>query len=112
MLSPPARGRLRLRLSASAPGRRRYRGVSSLLAMLFLILFATLAVGFCTATMMSTQTAVNERSMQTSQSSAEAGVQFIRYYLNQMQVPPLTSQATLMDAVAQQLGAQLNGTTN
>ena len=65
-------------------------GFASVLAMLFLVLFATLAVGFCAATSLSAQVARNEQTLAISQVSAESGLQFMRYQLGIMTIPPLT----------------------
>src|SRR5690348_3305617 len=76
------------------------RGMASLLAMLFLLLFATLAVGFYTASAMSAQISANEKKLSLAQSAAEAGTQYLRYRLYKMVINPTTPDAQLMDAVA------------
>lgn len=99
----------------SRPGkapRSARHGLSSVLAMLFLVLFATLAVGVVAATTMSAQISRNDNSLSQARASAEGGMQFIRYQLDSIQVPPLTPQSGLLSAVAVQLGTILNGTAN
>jgi Tfp pilus assembly protein PilX len=93
----------------SAP--RRF-GFASVLAMLFLVLFATLAVGFCAATSLSAQVGKNEQSLSVSQVSAESGLQFMRYQLGIMTIPPLTTNSQLLTTVYGLLSASLNGTPN
>jgi len=87
------------------------RGVSSVLAMLFLVLFSTLAVGFYSATTMSAQVSKNERALNQAEAAADGGMQFIRYHLGQIALPPNTP-APVLPVVATQLGTQLNGTSN
>ena len=55
--------------------KRRHHGLASLMAMLYLILFATLAVGFYTASALSSQISTNEKKLNLAQSAAEAGTQ-------------------------------------
>lgn len=59
--------------------RRHARGMASVLAMLFLVLFATLAVGFVATTGISSQVARNERSLAGARLAADAGMEFMRY---------------------------------
>ena len=80
--------------------------------MLYLVLFSTLAVGFYAATAMNAQIARNEKGLQQSDAAADGGMQFIRYQLGQVLIDPTTPQSGLLNAVAVQLGSQLNGTAN
>ena len=57
-------------LKRRARHRRERHGLASLLAMLFLLLFATLAVGFYTASAMSSQISSNEQKLSLAQSAA------------------------------------------
>src|SRR5947199_8974821 len=107
-LSRPASAAARRRpIRRRAPRRH---GLSSLMAMLFLVLFSTLAVGFYTASGTSSQIAGNNRSLSLAQAAAEAGTQFVRYRLFKMTLAPTIPQAGLLDAVATDLAGQLNGT--
>jgi Tfp pilus assembly protein PilX len=96
------------------PPRRPRRGLASVLAMLFLVLFATLAVGFAAATSMNAQISRNERALQQAESAADGGMQFIRYQLGAMTLPagPQLTDGQLLAAVATALGNQMNGTAN
>src|SRR5579871_3840531 len=106
----PTSGGRRTRLS-------RRHGLSSLLAMLFLVLFSTLAVGFYTASATSSQVSGNDKSLSLAQSAAEAGTQYVRYRLYKMVINPTTPDSGLMDAIAADLngqiaqGAVVNGAT-
>jgi hypothetical protein len=86
--------------------------VASLLAMLFLVLFSILAVGFAEATMLNAQISRNERFFQNARSSAESGIGFVRYQLGAMTLPAGTTSANLLANVAARLGSALNGTPN
>jgi Tfp pilus assembly protein PilX len=79
------------------------RGISSVLAMLFLVLFSTLAVGFLTSSTMSSQIGRNEQSLALAQAGAEAGMQYMRYQFDQMTIPP--NPPNLLNAVATALGS-------
>ena len=91
---------------------QRRHGLSSVLAMLYLVLFSTLAVGFAAATAMNSQISRNERALQQADSAADGGMQFIRYQLGSMTIPPGTQTAQLLSAAATSLATQLNGSSN
>ena len=107
---------LRPGITSSPPPRWRNRarrhGITSILAMLYLVLFATLAIGFYTATTMSGQIARNEKAFELSEAAADGGMQFMRYHLGQLIIAPTVPTSGLMDAIVQGLGQQLNGTAN
>ena len=80
------------RARATAAPRRR-RGVASMLAMLYLVLFSALALGFYASTTMSAQVSRNERTMAEAQRAAESGLNFMRLKLSQVTIPPKTKDA-------------------
>jgi hypothetical protein len=88
------------------------RGVASLLAMLFLVLFSVLAIGFYASATMSAQIPKNERSAADAQLAAEGGLQFMRYQLGSVDIPTNTANANLLPAVTAELGRLLNGSSN
>ena len=90
----------------------RRSGMAAVLAMLFLILFSALAVGFYASATMSAQVARNERNIEDALTATDSGFQFIRYQLGIMDIPTTTPNDTLLSTVATQLGSQLNGTAN
>jgi hypothetical protein len=105
--------------SAAAPCRpvrtvsaSRRRGVASLLAMLYLVVFAALALGFYAQTNMSVQTSNNERRMKEALMAAETGLQFIRYQLSRLTLNPLLSDSQVFEEVQMQLAGKLDGTPN
>src|SRR5689334_12908405 len=98
---------------APAPTRRHSsRGTACILAMLFLILFSVLAVGFMEATMMNAQVSDNERMSQQERIAAESGMSFIKYQMSAITLPPGTTSANLLSNLASRLASSLNGTTN
>jgi hypothetical protein len=78
--------------------------------MLFLVLFSTLAIGFYEATALSSQVAGNESAIAQARDAADGGLRFVRYQLGAMSLAATPSG--LMDALATQLGKQLNGSLN
>lgn len=94
----------------SRPGRR--RGIASALAMLYLVLFSTLAVGFFAAFTLAVETAYNERGARRALASAESGMEFIRYHLWALNIQHDTPPDELFDRVYDQLGTALNGSAN
>src|ERR1041385_5887338 len=91
---------------------RQRQGITSLLAMLYLVLFATLAIGFYSATNTSVIVVDNEKRGALALVAAESGMEFIRYQLAQVTIPYGTTQAQLFSTVTTQLSNQLNGTAN
>ncbi|QOV90114.1 pilus assembly PilX N-terminal domain-containing protein [Humisphaera borealis] len=90
----------------------RRRGVASMLAMLFLILFSVLAIGFYASSNMSAQVARNERVSADAQLAAESGLAFMRYQLGQVDIPVSTTNDAMFPAVTAELAKLLDGTTN
>lgn len=88
------------------------RGVAAVLAMLFLVLFSVLAVGFYSAVTMGAQLSRNDTRVVSAQLAAETGLQFLRYQLAQLAVPPGTTTSTMASEVYADLKSQLETTTN
>jgi hypothetical protein len=88
------------------------RGVTALLAMIFLVLFATLAVGFYASTNQTAVVATNEKNGTISLTAAESGMDFIRYQLALIKVPPTTPPDQYFSYVADHLEAALEGSGN
>src|SRR5688572_19538939 len=93
------------------PARRR-RGVASMLAMLYLVLFASLALGFYAAVTMSAQISRNERHMFEAQLSAESGMKFMRYQFASLNLPDKTTPDNLMENLRAELARLLEAQTN
>jgi hypothetical protein len=80
--------------------------------MLYMVLFAALAVGFYAQTTMSAQVGHNEQRMLRARTAAESGMEFMRYQLSLVQIPPLTLDAEMMDVVFKDLSNHLEMTGN
>lgn len=80
--------------------------------MLFLILFAVLAVGFVEAEMINAQISRNERTQHQAMTSAESGLCFIRHHMSDLSLPASTNSSNLLPNVAARLGTTLNGSVN
>ena len=72
------------------PQPRWRRGATAIIAMLYLVLFSSLAVGFVAATQTAVQVAYNDDAAQRSILAAESGVEFVTYYLSQLNVDKKT----------------------
>ena len=97
------------RFNQCTPARR---GVTSMLAMMYLVLFATLAVGFYTSTNTAVQVANNDQRIARALLAAESGMEFMRYQLGLIDVAPETTEAELWPNLVAALRAQLDGTPN
>ncbi|HET6250800.1 MAG TPA: pilus assembly PilX N-terminal domain-containing protein [Tepidisphaeraceae bacterium] len=87
-------------------------GVAYVLAMLYLMLFTVLAVGFCAGSAMSMQIARNDRSIADAQAAAESGMAFVRHELGHVTIPNDVSQANLAKTLADSLAQELDGSAN
>src|SRR3954470_19711876 len=107
----PSRGsREEVRLMRSNRSKR--RGVSAVLAMLFLVLFSSLAVGFYAAVNTSVQIAHNETYGRRALLAAESGMEFIRYQLSNIAVPQGTKPEDMWTVACTQLKSQMDRTAN
>ena len=88
------------------------RGSTSLMAMLFLILFAALAIGFFGTVTMSVQVAANEQRTARALLATDSGMQVIKYHLATLGVPPGTPTTALFGKVYERLGVKLNNFPN
>jgi hypothetical protein len=86
--------------------------MTAVLAMLFLAIFGSLAVGFYATVNTSTQIAGNDQRTTGARMAAESGMQFVRHHLANLDIPAGTSQAELFDEVFVRLAERLDGTTN
>lgn len=95
------------------PSRRhRHRGVTSLLAMLFLMLFSALAIGFYTTTSNAVQISYNDRRGTLALAAAESGMNYIRHHLGRVSIPPGTTVDQVDEVLHQNLVYLLKGTAN
>ena len=88
------------------------RGVVAVIAMLFLVLFASLAVGLYTASATNAIVSTNEKNGTISLTAAESGMDFVRYQLAKIRIPPTTPPDQVFAYVADHLRDALEGTGN
>ncbi len=92
--------------------RPRRHGITSVLAMMYLVLFAFMAVGFYSASGTAVEVSQNEQEQSKSLGAAESGLDFVRFQLAGVIIPPNSTGATMMNTVYTQLAARLDGTAN
>lgn len=99
--------------SADRPSRRTpvRRGISSVLAMLYLILFGTLAIGFYAATTTAVQISANDKKVTGALLAAESGMDFMRYQLSRVSLASDSGKPTIED-LYEDLHAQMSGSGN
>lgn len=96
-----------------AAGTRRWRrGLTSTLAMLYLVLFSTLAIGFYAAVNTSVQIAGSEGSARQAMLSAESGMEYMRFLLGNISIPHSTQPSQSWTSLCSQVKAQLDNTAN
>ena len=95
--------------AAAAPRRR---GIASLLAMLYLIIFSALALGFFAAVTMASQLAHNDEKALNAQIATESGLKFIQRELGRVSVPGTTPPNQMMQEVLNDLVAQQGTSVN
>jgi hypothetical protein len=93
-------------------GIHRRRGVTAVLAMLFMILFATLAIGFVALIGSSTQISHNDAESARTMLAAESAMQFARYHLARIDIEKDANPEKTFDNLYAALAARLNGTIN
>src|SRR5687768_10233310 len=87
----------------------RRKGITAVLAMLFLVLFSTLALGFYTTTTTSVALARNDLRNARALRAAESGVQFMRYYLAHTRIDPETPDSNVLPILRDDLKAKFEG---
>jgi hypothetical protein len=101
--------------SAARPFARRApsrRGIVCVVAMLFLVLFVVLAVGFYAAMTIAAQLAANERAAATSQLAAESGMDYMRYQMGCLDIPATKPADKIFEEVSTQLKARMLNSGN
>lgn len=106
--SPPDHGARR----PAPPRHGRRRGVAALLAMLYLVMFSALSLGFYYSFTLTAQSAHNERRAHQARAAAESGMEFLRYHLYHLDLDHTTPADELFDRVYDSLATRLNGTSN
>lgn len=93
---------------------RNRRGVAAVLAMLYLVLFSVLALGFYATATTSVQVSANDQRGSLAMVAAESGMDFMRYQLASVTMPDRIAIQSIdpFTKVYETLQGHLNGTGN
>src|SRR5688572_10344231 len=72
----------------------RRRGATAVLAMLYLVLFSTLALGFYAATTTAVQVSNNDSQVSRAFLASESGLDFMRYHLAHVSIGAFSTDVT------------------
>jgi Tfp pilus assembly protein PilX len=92
--------------------RAKRSGLASVLALIFLALFAILGVAYASMTQSNMLQASNQTHVQTARMQAEGGLSYLSYLINGLSVARAPTEQDLLDAVEAKLRAALDGTVN
>lgn len=84
----------------------RRRGIASIVALIFLVMFAAIAVAFTAATNQTVLRAENHQHAETALARAESGLNFLTYVLKRATLPASAKGAALLPAVNTFLASQ------
>src|SRR5687768_10824460 len=87
-------------------------GITAVMAMIYMTLFATLAIGFYSSITTSVKIASNEQTHIRSIRAAESGMAFMKFHLANLGIPSNTDPNLLFDKVHEKLSQRLNGFAN
>src|SRR5687767_856373 len=93
----------------SRPARK---GVTAVLAMLYLTLMASLALGFYSASNTAVMVSHNEQRVERARLAAESGIQFVHFHLTRILIPGKIPPEQRFDDMAAKLALALNGSGN
>ena len=88
------------------------RGITSVLAMLYMIIFSALALGFYATIHVSSQVTSNDRRAAEAQAAADSGLQFVRYHLNKITIPSTVKYDAVFEELYMSLAGNIEGSTN
>jgi hypothetical protein len=91
---------------------RRRRGVTALLAMLYLVLISSLAIGFYAATTISSEVSDTEERVGRAYLAADSGMDFMRRQLAKVSIPSGTAANQIVTELFKDLQTSLNGSGN
>src|SRR5262245_32068777 len=92
--------------------RMRRRGVTSLIAMMYLVLISSVAIGFYALTTTSSQVSSNDEHTARAYMAAESGMDFMRRQLAKVTIPTTVTPENSIDYYYPDLQTLLNGTNN
>jgi Tfp pilus assembly protein PilX len=79
------------------------RGTATVVALIYMVLLTTLAAGFGSLVVTSTQVSKNDQAAARAQAAAEAGLQVFKNYMTQVSVPGSTPSANVIDTIGTSL---------
>src|SRR5256714_11822906 len=85
-------------------------GMTAVLAMLYLTLMASLALGFYSASNTAVLVSTNEQRVERARLAAESGLDFARFNLRRVSIPAKAPLAQHSSMMTDQLGQKLNVT--
>jgi hypothetical protein len=88
------------------------KGMTAVLAMLYLTLMASLALGFYSASNTAVQVSTNELRVERARLAAESGLDFARYNLSRVAIPAKASLSQHFALMSDQMATRLNGSGN
>jgi hypothetical protein len=86
--------------------------MACVLAMMYLVLFSTLAIGFYASTATSMQVTANDERVAKAFMATESGLDFMRYQLANVHISADTTPEKVLGALYAELKYQLEGTAN
>src|SRR5215213_5981803 len=92
--------------------KRARSGITAVLAMLYLTLMASLALGFYSATNTAIQVSTNEQRVEKARLAAESGLDFARFNLGRVSIPAKAALSRHFSLMSDQLATRLNGSGN
>jgi len=87
-------------------------GITAVLAMLYLTLMASLALGFYSASNTAVIVSDNEQKTERTRLAAESGLDFARFELSRVSIPAKALLSQHFSILADQMAARLNGSGN
>jgi hypothetical protein len=103
-----------MEMNMKRPNKRifRRRGAAAVLAMMFLVIFSTLAEGFYASSTTAVQVSSNELHGSRSMLAAQSGMEFMRYHLASLDLPYDTTVSQVLPEAYARLSAALENTPN
>jgi len=92
--------------------KRARRGVTAVLAMLYLTLMASLALGFYSASNTAVMVTYNEQKVEQARLAAESGLEFARYHISRISIPAKTAKEKRFEVFCTKMAENINGSGN
>jgi hypothetical protein len=86
-------------------------GAVLILAMIFIVIFSSLAISFATMSGTNLQVAENQKKIDRARACAESGFDVIRYWMKKVTVPGTTSASQILNQIKTSLNAGIANVT-